>query len=136
MVKSFNDEVLEKIDDIISYIKSSDNYKKFKSIEEKMENNSVIMDKINSVKNFQKEIVKLEVEKKDVTFLEKEIEKILLELDSYPIYQEYNYLLHDLNDTFQSIRIIIEKYLNEKINWCKVNLFFLIAIYLRDIIIL
>jgi len=116
MVKSFNDEVLEKIDDIISYIKSSDNYKKFKSIEEKMENNSVIMDKINSVKNFQKEIVKLEVEKKDVTFLEKEIEKILLELDSYPIYQEYNYLLHDLNDTFQSIRIIIEKYLNEKIN--------------------
>ena len=116
MVKSLNDEVLEKIDEIISYIKSSDTYKKYIDVEAKMKNNADIMDKVNKVKSLQKEIVKLEIDNKDVSHLEKEIKEILLILNTYPIYQEYSYLLEDLDNTYQYIKFIIEKYLNEIIN--------------------
>jgi len=74
-----------------------------------------IMDKINKIKSIQKEIVKLELEKKDISHLEKEIEEILSILNTYPIYQEYIYLQEDLDNTFQSIKIIIETYINDKL---------------------
>lgn len=116
MVKSLNNDVLSKVDEIVKYIEDSDTYKKYKEIEKRLEKDSDIMDKINKVKSIQKEIVKLEIEKKDISIKEKEIEDILSNLNNYPIYQEYNYLFEDLNNTFQSIKFIIENYLNSKIN--------------------
>ena len=116
MVKSLNNDVLSKVDEIVKYIEDSDTYKKYKEIEKRLEKDSDIMDKINKVKSIQKEIVKLEIEKKDISLKEKEIEDILSSLNSYPIYQEYNYLFEDLNNTFQEIKFIIENYLNSKIN--------------------
>ena len=116
MVKSLNNEVLEKIDDIVSYVKESDTYKRYLEVEEKMKNNLDIMDKINKIKSIQKEIVKLEIDKKDISSLEKEVDEIISNLNTYPIYQEYSYLLEDLNNTFQEIKFIIENYLNNKIN--------------------
>ena len=115
MVKSLSNSVLEKIDEIVNYIEESDNYKKYKEIEKKLEKDSDIMDKINKIKSIQKEIVKLEVNKRDVSHLEKEIDDILTVLNTYPIYQEYIYLQEDLNNTFQSIKTIIEKYINDKL---------------------
>jgi len=115
MVKSLNNEVLSKIDEIVNYIEESDNYKRYKQIETKMEIDLDIMDKINKIKSIQKEIVKLEIEKKDISHLEKEIEEILSILNTYPIYQEYIYLQEDLDNTFQSIKIIIETYINDKL---------------------
>ena len=116
MVKSLNNDVLSKVDEIVKYIEDSDTYKKYKEIEKRLEKDSDIMDKINKVKSIQKEIVKLEIEKKDISIKEKKIEDILSSLNNYPIYQEYNYLFEDLNNTFQSIKFIIENYLNSKIN--------------------
>ena len=116
MVKSLNSEILDKVDEIVTYIMNSEIYIKYKMIEAKMKNDSDIMNKINRVKTIQKEIVKLEVSKKNVSNLEEEIEVILLELNTYPIYQEYTYLQEDLNNTFQGIKIIIENYINDKLN--------------------
>lgn len=116
MVKSLNSEILKKVDEIISYIEGSEAYVKYKDIESKMKKDVEIMDKVNKVKFLQKEMVKLEIEKKDITSLEKEVEEIMFSLNSYPIYQEYTYLLEDLNNIFQSIKSIIENYLNSKIN--------------------
>ena len=73
------------------------------------------MDKVNRVKSIQKEIVKLEVEKKDISNLEKEIEDIISLLNTYPIYQEYVYLQEDLDSAFQSIKTIIETYINDNL---------------------
>lgn len=115
MVKSLSNEVLLKIDEIVNYIEESDNYKRYKEIEKKLEKDSDIMDKINKIKMIQKEIVKLEVEKKDISSLEKEIEDILNVLNTYPIYVEFIYLQEDLNNTFQNIKIIIENYINDKL---------------------
>lgn len=115
MVKSLSNDVLSKIDEIVEYIEESDTYKRYKDIEKKLENDSDIMDNVNKVKSIQKEIVKLEFEKKDISNLEKEIEDILSILNTYPIYQEYIYLQEDLNNTFQSIKSIIETYINDKL---------------------
>ena len=115
MVKSLSNNVLEKVDEIVRYIEESDNYKKYKEIESKMEKDSDIMNKINKIKSIQKEIVKLDVENKDISHLEKEIDDILSILNTYPIYQEYIYLQEDLNSTFQSIKTIIENYINDKL---------------------
>lgn len=116
MVKSLNNEILNKVDEIVSYIENSDTYIRYKEIELKMKNDSDIMDRINKIKSIQKEIVKLEINKKDIVSLENEIDIILSELNSYPIYQEYTYLQEDLNNTFQSIKTIIENYINNKLN--------------------
>lgn len=116
MVKSLNNEVLEKVDEIVSYIENSDSYKKYQDISLKMKNDNDIMTRINSIKKIQKKIVKLESLKEDISPLEAEIESILEELNSYPIYQEYTYLLEDLNNTFQNIKTIIENYINDKLN--------------------
>ena len=115
MVKSLSNDVLSKIDEIVKYIEESDTYKRYKDIEKKIENDSDIMDNVNRVKSIQKEIVKLEIEKKDISNLEKEIEDILSVLNTYPIYQEYIYLQEDLDNTFQSIKSIIETYINDKL---------------------
>lgn len=116
MEKSLNSEVLSKVDEIVSYLKESPSYQKYQVITEKMKNNSDITNKIMKIKKLQKEVVKLEYNKKDTSLKEKEISNLLEELNTYPIYQEYNYLLEDLNATFQEIKFIIENYLNTKIN--------------------
>ena len=112
---SLSNAVLEKVDEIVKYIEESDNYKKYKEIEKKLENDSDIIEKVDKIKTIQKEIVKLEVEKKDISKLEKEIEDILSILNTYPIYQEFIYLQEDLDSTFQSIKTIIENYINDKL---------------------
>lgn len=116
MVKSLSSEVLLKINEIVNYIEESDIYKRYKDIENKMEKDLEIMTKVNQIKTLQKQIVKKEVKEKDISTLEKEIEGILDELNNYPIYQEYSYLQEDLNNTFQSIKSIIENYINSKLN--------------------
>lgn len=116
MVKSLNDEVLAKMDEIVDYIEKSESYQKFKAIEAKMQKNTDIMERIAKIKKLQKEAVKLEYNKKDGSEKEKEISLLLDELQSYPIYQEYSYLLEDLNNTFQSVRSVIENYINNKLN--------------------
>lgn len=116
MVKSLNKDVLAVVDEIVLHIKNTDNYKKYKLLEEKMMQDKDIMERVNRVKKLQKEIVKLEYEKKDITSKEKEIEQLLRELDNYPIYQEYNYLLEDLNNLFQEIKLVIEKLFVDAIN--------------------
>ena len=115
MEKSLNEKVLTKVDDIVSYIQNSSNYQKFKQIEKKMQKNEEIVQKIERIKSLQKQMVKLEVEKKDISKLQKEVDEILRELNAIPIYQEYNYLLEDLNNTFQEIKTIIENYINDKL---------------------
>ena len=114
-MKSLSNDVLCKVDEIVNYIEESDNYKKYKEIGKKLEKDSDIMDKVNKIKSIQKQIVKLEIEKKDISYLEKEIEEIWSILNTYPIYQEYIYLQEDLNGIFQSIKMIIENYINDKL---------------------
>ena len=73
------------------------------------------MNLISKIKKEEQIIVKKEYRKEDTSSLNEELNKIKKELNSFPIYQEYTYLQQDLNNTFQTIKSIIEKSF-EKIN--------------------
>ena len=109
-----NELVLEKMDDITKSIRESADYIKYLEISEQLKDNEEIMNTIEDVKSLQKKIVKEEHNGNNIELLEKEIEDKLRLLNSYPIYVEFTYLQDDLNNTFQDIKNIIEKYINSK----------------------
>lgn len=116
MEKLYKTEVLKKVDELIVLIKESYDYQRYVQLSERMKNDKEIMTLIEEVKFLQKKIVNLEYRGEDTKKLESDIEERLLQLDSYPIYQEYSYLTEDLNVLFQSIKNILEDYINKKIN--------------------
>jgi len=115
-VNILDNKVLKKIDEIIDYIKDSDTYKRFNIVEEQMSNNEELMSLIKEVKVIQQEIVKREEIDLDTQDLSSLYQSLKKELYSYPIYVEYNELLEELDNTYQEIKVIIEKYLNDKLN--------------------
>lgn len=116
MEKLFKAEVSKKVDELIALLKDSYDYQRYVQVSEKMKNDKEIMSLIEEVKANQKKIVNLEYRGEDTKDLESDIEKKLLQLDSYPIYKEYSYLVDDLNSLFQNIKNILEDYINKKIN--------------------
>ena len=111
-----NDLVLDKMDEIVTYLQSTPDYQRFCEVSAKMQRDDDVMKRVKKVKALQREIVKMEIAKEDISSKEREIDEILDELKSYPLYLEYTYLLEDLNNTFQEIKDIIEKYLNDVTN--------------------
>lgn len=106
----------EKIDEMISIIKSSDEYKKYMEISSKMEQDEEIMTLIREIKELQKKIVKEESFGNDISTLDEDINKKIKLLEEYPIYLDYIYLQEDLNNTMQMIKESIEKYLYDVTN--------------------
>lgn len=108
--------VLEDIDDLVNYIKDSDNYKRYIEVRDKLKSNKEIMDMINEVKSLQKKIVKLEHDNKPIEEYDKEIDNILSRLEEYPIYNEYNYLIEDLNYELDYVKKMVEDNINKVVN--------------------
>lgn len=104
--------VLTKLDELISLIKNTPNYKRYEELKNKMSNNKEIMDLIKSIKKIEQSIVKKEYNKEDIKEDEKELEKLKNKLKEYPNYLEYTYLQEDLNNDFQNIKKIIEDSIN------------------------
>ena len=107
MEKQNKEELLKKVDELVSIIKNSNDYKRYIELKTIMEN-SEIMPIINKIKKVQRESIKNESRGINTLKLEEEIESLKKELDSYPIYREYTYLQEDLNNDFQNIKKIIE----------------------------
>ncbi len=116
MENMLENKVLAKIDEIVDYIKESDTYKRFILVEEQMNSNEELMKLIEEIKSIQKELVKKEEMDLDTTDLNNKYQSLKEELYSYPIYNEYNELLEELDNTYQEIKTVIEKYLNDKLN--------------------
>ena len=96
-----NKEILHKIDEIIDKIESSELYLKYLDLRKKIDNNKELVMLINEVKLLQKDVVH-HLDKKDL--LNKKID----ELNSIPIYREYNNVIYEINNTYA----IIENNLN------------------------
>jgi len=112
MEKFVKNEILSKTDELIEMIKKDDLYKRYVLVSKQMKDNEEIMTIISDIKSLQKKAVNLEYKKEDISLVEKEISSKLNLLNSYPIYQEYSYLLEDLNGLFQEIKAILESYIN------------------------
>ena len=112
MEKHVKNDILNKVDELVLLLKESPEYLRFQEVTKQMKNNNDVMNLIKKIKRIQKDIVNLEYRRQNVSLLEKELNTCLNELNEYPIYQEYSYLLEDLNNTFQSIKSILEEHIN------------------------
>lgn len=110
------DKILEKTDEIINIIKTSEEYQKYNDISRKMENNKDIMNLIDEVKKLQQKLVKEESLGKDISSIDKEINEKIKLLEEYPIYLEYTYLQEDFNNSIDLIKTSIEDYINNITN--------------------
>ena len=110
------ENVLNKVDELVTYIKSSPTYERYLVVKETLYNNKDIMNKINKSKELQKKIVKLEHNNKNTTEEEKEIESILKELEEYPVYLEHKDLVGKLNYEYSYIKDTLEVYMDNLIN--------------------
>lgn len=104
-----NKEILSKVDEIINIIENSNEYQKYLSIKEKIDNNKELKSLINEVRVLQKDIVH---HVKDKSLLEKKTS----ELNSHPLYIEYVNILDEINNTFSIIESSLNKYFYNKLN--------------------
>lgn len=106
-----------KIDELFETIKNSSEYLEYQEINNLLKNNEEINNLIENIKELQKKSTKLEhnnnLEYKE---LDKEIEKKITQLHSYPIYIEYLNKMNELNDILAMSSNMIEKYIEEVIN--------------------
>lgn len=112
MVNKLNNEdkiILDKIDEIIEVIKSSPNYQKYLSLQEKMNGNQELINLINEVKDLQKAIVN-GIDK------ENELKEKMTLLENNPLYREYNNTVNDINNEFAIVENTLNNYFDKKFN--------------------
>lgn len=103
-----NKEVISKIDTLINTIKSSNEYKEYKELLDKVSSSNEIKELTNEIRLINKKLVltpSVELEK-----LLKEKEK---ELNEIPLYLEYKYKLEELNNMLTIIKNKIEVFMKD-----------------------
>lgn len=104
MVKLLN----KKLEEVITVIKDSEDYKECVKLKEKMKKNEELMQLIDTLKTLQKEYVKNGYQDKEKL---EEVENKLYEIPIYAIYMEHlekvnqmiSYVEDDLNDYFYQL---------------------------------
>lgn len=104
-----NKEIENKIDEIINEIESSDDYKKYLFLREQLSNNKELSELINRVKVMQKDVVHKKRK-------QEELDKLMDELNSNPLYREYNNCLYEINNTYGIIESTLNNYFNSIMN--------------------
>ena len=101
------------IDKLFDELKVSKTYTEYQEVINKLHNNKKIMDLIKEIKRLQKILVN----SKD-NVVEKELNSLIDELNSYPLYQTYLIKKDELEDKLKEIKNLFESYFNEilKIN--------------------
>jgi len=116
MEKFVNSLVLEKVDNLVDYIKNSQEYKDYLFLSEKLSNNEKVSVMINKIKKLQKEIVKREVNNEDIKDLDQEINILLDKLNRIPLYVEFTNKQMELNEIYQTIKSRLDEYFYRILN--------------------
>ena len=119
MVNQLNKEILNKVDEIIKDIESSNEYQKYLLLKDKISNDKELIRLINEVKILQKDVVH-HLNKKDL------LKEKLEELDNNPLYREYNNTISEINNTFAIIESSINNYFQNKLNQSSIDDFFVV----------
>ena len=101
--------IKKELDGIIDYICNKDEYKKCLELKEKMKNNTRINALIKEIKKLQKESVREGKKNKKLKELEQE-------LNSIPIYVEYNNNLKVVNEMLNYVNESLNDYFYKKLN--------------------
>ena len=98
-----NKEINQKIDEIINEIENSLIYQRYLSLKEKIANNKELMTLINKVRIMQQDVLH---HKKT----QEELDSLLSELNTNPLYIEYNNTLAEINNIYAIIEINLNSY--------------------------
>ena len=110
------EKLLNKFDDILEELKRSPKYQDLLAVKKQLEDNDEIKSLISEIKDLQKTMVKKEAEKKSFAKDEKIYQEKLAILNSIPLYQEYSYLLDDIQVDLEILRSSVEKEINKLTN--------------------
>lgn len=116
MVKSVDNSVLEKVEDLVSTIKGGKEYHEYIELAEKVKKNDKINKMIQEIKALQKEIVKQEMNGENVENLEKKVKNYLDQLENIPLYTDFVEKQQELNEIYQLIKKRLDDYFYEKFN--------------------
>ena len=108
-----NKDEESKLLEIIEFIKQSDSYKKYLESKSLIENDKEIMNCIENIKKYQKELVKNKTSKNN---LELKIKNCLDFLNTNPTYLEYLNYLDDINNMLNIFENKINKYFEDVFN--------------------
>ena len=104
-----NKDISKKIDEIINEIESSEIYKKYLSLQEQIKNNKELMELINKVRVLQKDVLHKKKNKK-------ELDDLVNELNTHPLYIEYSNTIYEINNTYGIIESSLNNYFDKIIN--------------------
>lgn len=102
-------DILLKVDELLSLIKNSSIYQKYLLLQEKMENNIELKSLISEVRSLQKEIV-------NGYHKEYVLDEKMKLLEDNPLYREYNNTLSEINNLFTIIENTLNNYFDKKFN--------------------
>lgn len=108
MAKSVNEEILKKVDELITEIKRSSDFQNYKYLTEKLEKNSTIKTKVQEIKQLQKEITKREYYHQDTSEQVQKWNKEVETLQQIPLYQDWITTQEKLNQYCQEIKSQLE----------------------------
>lgn len=111
-----NNEILKSVDELVSFIKESDDYKEYIYLKDKLSHNEKANTLIKEIKKLQKELVKKESNNIDVKELDKSINDKLNELKKIPLYNDFINKQEELNDLYQLIKNRLDNYFYNKLN--------------------
>lgn len=105
-----------KIEELFQAINESEEYKAYQNIGDVLEKDEEINNLIKEIKTLQQKSVRLEEQgNQEYKEIDKEIDKLVKQLNSKPIYQEYLKRMNELNDILAMSSNQIENYINSKI---------------------
>ena len=116
MENYMNDSVIEKVEEIVSIIKNSEEYQQYLMLKEKMKKNKKATTLIEQIKKIQKELVKKEASKMDTSELETEYFHLLEMLNQIPLYVDFKHTQSNLNEIYQTIKERFDDYFDQVFN--------------------
>ena len=99
------------LDELISFVKNSDDYKKCMEVKEKLGKSDDVERLVKEIKKYQKEYVKT-----NDTDILKKLDNLTEELESIPLYSIYMNYLEKVNQMIDIIKDELTKYFDNLLN--------------------
>lgn len=109
MVISLPTNLQQSFDLLIESILESREYQTYFDLKRKMLKHPEIQELISSIKELQKKLVQMEYHHKDITDIEKQYHDKVLQLESYPLYHEFEEAQRVMNEILQSVKSEVER---------------------------
>ena len=106
------EEVNKEVDNLINYIKNTNDYKMCIELKKKMEDNSELIDLIKNIKQLQKKYIKSNYD----SLIKKDLDEKNSELFSIPIYVIYNQHLSNVNEMIDYVKNSLNDYFYDLLN--------------------